>query len=489
CKALILGKWIETASFSMYAQSLAIFIQVFVVLTIGPLADSAYLRKRVLIISVLLGSTTILAFFLLPNTPSTSTPVLVTCLYILASGGSSISRICKNAFLPVLAREDQQVKVAWEAVEQRAERGSAGANSEVEERDVAPEAVVDIERSLPVIIIANEQTPLVPTTKSPAMRFHTLLSLTTSHMSSIGLATAFASSLTLTLALSAILASLHDTLSGLQICIGLTGVWWILFAIPAILGLPSGPRSIIDQQQQQQQQPAFIGLRRIVSVLKRSSLRNIPNLALFLVSWLLLCDALNTLPYALILFAEIRLGMSSSEVSVLMMVPMTIGTLSTFCIPFVQRRIGVSSKTILLFSVAVGACIPIYAGLPAFSTRAWGLREPRQFKWMIGWLGISHGLFFSYARALYAEMIPPGHESTFFSLFALADQSSSFLGPILVGYIAQATSVFEYSFLMLVIMMLTPIPLLLMVDLRKGEEQGRHWAALAATEEIDQNDH
>ncbi len=70
---------------------------------------------------------------------------------------------------------------------------------------------------------------------------------------------------------------------------------------------------------------------------------------------------------------------------------------------------------------------------------------------------------------------PQGHESTFFSLFAPADKSASFAGPLLVGLITELTGEFLYAFALIVGMMLLPLPLLLFVDVSEGQEQAGRW--------------
>lgn len=70
-----------------------------------------------------------------------------------------------------------------------------------------------------------------------------------------------------------------------------------------------------------------------------------------------------------------------------------------------------------------------------------------------------------------------GHESSFFSLFALTDKSASFLGPFVVGLIADLTGNIRLGFLFLLVMLLIPVPVLLRVDIVAGQEEARVWSA------------
>jgi UMF1 family MFS transporter len=69
-----------------------------------------------------------------------------------------------------------------------------------------------------------------------------------------------------------------------------------------------------------------------------------------------------------------------------------------------------------------------------------------------------------------------GHESSFFSLFALTDKSASFLGPAVVGIIADQTGNIRLGFVFLLALLLIPIPVLLRVKMVGGVEEAEIWA-------------
>ena len=113
-----------------------------------------------------------------------------------------------------------------------------------------------------------------------------------------------------------------------------------------------------------------------------------------------------------------------------------------------------------------------------------------------------YGAFQGYARAFYAEFIPPGEEARWYGLFSITDkvcavflvvvaerlpclpaalliQSSSFVGPLVVGLIADATGNIRYSFFFLVFMIWAAIPLLMAVDVERGREDAQRYTAHA----------
>ena len=57
--------------------------------------------------------------------------------------------------------------------------------------------------------------------------------------------------------------------------------------------------------------------------------------------------------------------------------------------------------------------------------------------------------------------------------FLVYPQSSSFLGPLIVGLIADMTGNIRYAFFFLVVMIWLAVPLLMSVDVQKGREDAR----------------
>jgi UMF1 family MFS transporter len=72
--------------------------------------------------------------------------------------------------------------------------------------------------------------------------------------------------------------------------------------------------------------------------------------------------------------------------------------------------------------------------------------------------------------------VAQGHESAFFSLFSLTDKSASFLGPAVVGLIADKSGNIRLGFLFLLVLLLAPIPVLLKVRPAAGQEEARIWS-------------
>lgn len=91
---------------------------------------------------------------------------------------------------------------------------------------------------------------------------------------------------------------------------------------------------------------------------------------------------------------------------------------------------------------------------------------------------------------MYAELVPPGHESSFFSLFSLTDKSASFIGPMVVGLISDKTGNIRLGFLFLTAMLALPLPVMMRVRMRTGAAQAQAWsqARMTRAQAIDEAD-
>ncbi|KAI1676520.1 hypothetical protein KJE20_13769, partial [Pyrenophora tritici-repentis] len=237
----------------------------------------------------------------------------------------------------------------------------------------------------------------------------------------------------------------------IRIILFMVGVWWAVFSIPTLLWLRPRPGPPLPTQSR----PGFannteassklrtflfytsFSLRSFYGTLKRAiSLR---QTLLFLISWFLLSDAVATISGTAVLFARTELHMGTIAIALLSITSIGSGVVGAFAWPKIQRRYGLQPKMILLCCVAGMEVIPLYGLLgyiPLFKSLGFiGLQQA----WEIYPIAVVHGIVMggisSYARSVYAPLIPEGSEAAFFALFAVTDKGSSAFGPALVGWI------------------------------------------------------
>jgi UMF1 family MFS transporter len=267
----------------------------------------------------------------------------------------------------------------------------------------------------------------------------------------------------------------------IRVILLLVGTWWAALTTPTLLWLRSRPGPPLPVQQQNASKlRTFLfytsfSLRSFWRTLCRAlSLR---QTLIFLLAWFLLSDAVATISGTAVLFARTELHMGTIAVALLSITSIGSGILGAFAWPHVQRRWGLQPKTVLLCCIAGMEIIPLYGLLgfvPVFRRLGFiGLQQA----WEIYPIAVIHGVVMggisSYARSVFAPLIPEGSEAAFFALYAVTDKGSSAFGPALVGYIVDHAGSIRPAFVFLAVLVVLPAPLLWLLDVEKGREDAR----------------
>jgi UMF1 family MFS transporter len=120
-----------------------------------------------------------------------------------------------------------------------------------------------------------------------------------------------------------------------------------------------------------------------------------------------------------------------------------------------KRTIQVS---LLVWILVVGA---------AFFVQA---QQPLQFYGLAAGIGIVLGGTNALSRSLFSQMVPPGREAQYFSLYEIGERSTSWLGPLVFAGVGQATGSFRLAIISLVVFFVVGFVLLIFVPVRRAIE-------------------
>lgn len=187
-------------------------------------------RKRVLLNFATLGSMAATIFLFLPS----SSPVwyLSALLAILANVGFGASFVASNAYIPALAQESPEVVRILDNL-QSFEREPPTADLE--------DSSMDIDNaSAPLLLgdgsVAQESGETIKLLLEA--EYQTELSRATSRISSFGVALGYVAGICLLIVALIPVTRLHGSTFSLRLAIGLSGIWWAVFSIPAAIWLP-----------------------------------------------------------------------------------------------------------------------------------------------------------------------------------------------------------------------------------------------------------
>ncbi len=275
-----------------------------------------------------------------------------------------------------------------------------------------------------------------------------------------------------------------------RVILFLVGCWWAIFTIPTYLWLRPRPGPPLPELLSSGGPAGKASTWRTVWFYTKFSLRSfwrtvreavrLRQTLLFLISWFLLSDAIATISGTAVLFARTELHMGTVAIALLSITSIGSGVVGAFTWPRVQRRFGLQPKSVLLCCVVGLELIPLYGLLGYFplfkKLGVIGLQKA----WEIYPVAIIHGIVMggisSYARSVYAPLVPEGREAAFFALYAVTDKGSSAFGPVLVGWIVDKMGTIRPAFIFLAVLVVLPAPLLWRLDVEKGREKARAMA-------------
>jgi MFS transporter, UMF1 family len=120
-----------------------------------------------------------------------------------------------------------------------------------------------------------------------------------------------------------------------------------------------------------------------------------------------------------------------------------------------KRTIQIS---LLVWIVVIGFAYFVQAG------------QQNQFYGLAVGIGLVLGGTNALSRSLFSQMVPPGREAQYFSLYEVGERSTSWLGPLVFAGVGQATGSFRLAIVSLVVFFVVGFVLMIFVPVRRAIE-------------------
>ncbi|KAI9338225.1 autophagy-related protein 22-like protein [Obelidium mucronatum] len=215
---------------------------------------------------------------------------------------------------------------------------------------------------------------------------------------------------------------------------------------------------------------ATFSVKKVYTALRQY--RKLKNLFIFLAGWFLFADALGTLSAVTVLFAQTEPGFQTQDILFLAIEVLASSIVGSLLWNWGKERTRLSTKSILLIQGAI-FIVGIAVGFLGF----FGLPVGYTSKTAIYVHTLIYGLTFtatqSTCRCLFIQLLPPGAEAEFFSLYELTDRSSAWLGPVIVAAMGNSGASKYYQFLFLCLHCLAGVIVFSFVNVREGISEGR----------------
>jgi UMF1 family MFS transporter len=209
----------------------------------------------------------------------------------------------------------------------------------------------------------------------------------------------------------------------------LTGIWWILFALPTYVYVRVPASPIIQGRLPK-------GVKGYFKIF--AEVQKYPNLLLFLLAFLFYNDGIQTIIVVAAIFAREELGLSQGTILSCFLMIQFVAMPGTLLFGRLAELFG--AKRSLYLALALFILVTIYA---YFINHAWEF-------WFLGFvIAIVLGGSQAVSRSFFSSLIPQGKHAEFFGFYAISAKFASVFGPLVFALIIDLTGSARLSILAL----------------------------------------
>ncbi len=256
------------------------------------------------------------------------------------------------------------------------------------------------------------------------------------------------------LAINLAIVELHDSVGltkegAVRLCFVACGAWWLSFGLLSL-------RRLQPHQRRRAAAPAQTW-RRLRHDLRLLS--GMPNTARYVLAYLFFGDAVSAVISLSAIFLTHELFDDSTTKAtpfllVLILVIQFVALGGALLGGRLAARLGAQRVLVVTLIVWLGVIVYAWAGV-----------HDKAEAVVAGIVtGVSLGITVPLARSLFSQMVPTGHEASFFSLYEVCSQGTAFIAPLLFTVVVDVTGSFRQAILSLVVLFVVGLLLLVRTD-------------------------
>lgn len=239
-----------------------------------------------------------------------------------------------------------------------------------------------------------------------------------------------------------------------RICLASAGVWMAIF-IP--ITLRSLPNTAASRDLQQGQSVLTAGFSQLGETLRNSV--HYPQTLLFLGAYLLYNDGVQTVIAMSSTFGTQELGMESQTLIITILMVQFVAWFGALGFNQVAKRTG--AKKAILASLVVWTSLTVVSYFIVKGSVV-------QFLLLGAGIAVVLGGTQALSRSLFAQMIPKGKESEYYSLYEVSERGTSWIGPLVFGLVYQFTNSYRLALAMIGVFFVVGFFLLIFVNVRRA---------------------
>lgn len=265
-----------------------------------------------------------------------------------------------------------------------------------------------------------------------------------------------------------------SVLLAVRICLLTAGLWWGGFAIITFMLLKTRDAARVAAANKNIIKAGFSELGGTFRELFK-----LKHTLMFLIAYLLYNDGIQTVISQSAVFLSQELfvmkGVETdrSFLLIALLIAQVVGIFGALVFERIARF--TNTKIAIIISLVIWSAIVIYAYAVMDSvTEAY---------FMSGAIGFVLGGSQALSRSLFSRMIPKGRESAFFGIYEISERGTSWIGPVVFGFVAQMTNSYRQAILALIFFFVVGVLILLFTNTNKAiHEAGNLTAEEAAAE-------
>jgi len=241
-----------------------------------------------------------------------------------------------------------------------------------------------------------------------------------------------------------------------RISLSSAGVWWGLFTIPTLA-------SLRDRGAAHALLPGHSAMWATLSQLRHTirEIRRYPQAATFLIAYLLYNDAIQAVLALASQFGNDELKIPVSQLTLAILMVQFVGFFGAAGFQWIAARTGAKRAILASLVLWTATLIYIYAEV----------KTTAEFFAVAAVIAIVMGGSQALSRSLFAQLIPPGREAEYFSIYEVSDRGTSWMCPMLFGLALQFTRSYRIGILSLIVFFIAGLTVLLRVDVARGERE------------------
>lgn len=225
--------------------------------------------------------------------------------------------------------------------------------------------------------------------------------------------------------------------TAVRICLLSAGVWWAGFTLVPLRRLR---RHQAPQGSERGAAVLTAGFRQLLETVRDA--RRVPLTLAFLVAYLVFADGIATVAQIAGLYGERELLLPREVLITTILIVQFVAYVGAVAHGRLAARFG--AKRVILGSLLGWAVVVTCA---YFVTAG----QQLQFFAVAGGIGLLLGGTLALTRSLFSQMVPPGREAEYFSLYEVGEKGTSWLGPLVFAAVADATGSFRPAIISLVV--------------------------------------